>query len=143
MSHHSARRVPAARVDPIDSDDDALAVTAIALSRPLVAQTLVILLDGERRGLTILCVNDTADPDAMFEVLDRCILSPDLEEFAALILVTVRPGGSVDPEDVDRWLEASDECALFGLELLEWFVVGDDEVICPRDLIGEPPRWGA
>ena len=26
------------------------------------------------------------------------------------------------------------------MELLEWFVIAD-EVSCPRDLLGEPPRW--
>jgi len=143
MSLHSARRIPAARIDPINSEFEALAVASIAVSWPPRAQTIVILLDSERRGLTIVCVNDTADPDAMFEVLDRCFLSPDLEEFAALVLVTVRPGGSVEPNDVDRWFEASDECELVGLELVEWFVVVDRAILCPRVLIGESPRWTA
>jgi hypothetical protein len=50
------------------------------------------------------------------------------------------PGGGVDAGDVDRWLEASDLLEGYGLELLEWFVIGD-RTWCPRDLLGEPPRW--
>jgi len=141
MSHHAYHHVPIARVDRIDSEDDALAVMSLAITRPFVAQTVAILLDDERRGRTIFSSPGTVDPDAMFEVLDHCMLSPDLEEFAAVILVTVRPNGSIDPDDVDRWLEASDQCALLGLELVEWFVVCEDAVVCPRDLLGETPRW--
>ncbi len=42
--------------------------------------------------------------------------------------------------DVDRWLELSDLAEQAGVELLEWFVIGD-AITCPRDLLGEPPRW--
>lgn len=142
MPDHSTRRVPVARIDPIDSAEDALAVMSIAVARPLIAETIAILLDDDRRGLAIVDVLGTIDPDAMFDVLDRCILSPLLEDFASMVLVTVRPDGSIDPDDVDRWLEASTQCALFGLQLIEWFVVCPEVTICPRDLLGEPPRWG-
>jgi hypothetical protein len=27
------------------------------------------------------------------------------------------------------------------MELVEWFVIGGQDVTCPRDLLGEPPRW--
>ena len=141
MSHHSTRRVPMARIDPIDSARDALAMMSLVVARPPIAETIAILLDDARRGLTIVHAAGTMHPDALFDVLERCMLSPDLEDFAAVILVTVRPGGSIDPDDVDRWFEASDQCALMGLELVEWFVVCDEAVVCPRDLIGEAPRW--
>ena len=42
--------------------------------------------------------------------------------------------------DVDRWLEMSDIAEQVGVELIEWFVIGGD-VTCPRDQLGEPPRW--
>ncbi len=34
----------------------------------------------------------------------------------------------------------SDLTSAAGVELVEWFVIGDD-IHCPRDLLGEPPRW--
>ena len=55
----------------------------------------------------------------------------------------MRPGGyddSVQAGDIDRWLEMSDLAEQSVVELLEWFVVGD-EVSCPRDQLGEAPRW--
>lgn len=141
MSRHSTRRVPRARIDPIDCAGEALAVMSIAVARPHVAETIAILLDDARRGLTIVNAAGTVHPDAMFDVLDHCMLSCELEDFAAVILVTVRPGGSIEPCDIDRWFEASEQCALLGLELVEWFVVFGDAIVCPRDLVGEPPRW--
>lgn len=141
MPDHSTRRVPVARIDPIDSTEDALAVMSIAVARPLISETIAMLLDDDRRGLAIVDVLGTVDPDAMFDVLEHCMMSPHLEDFASIVLVSVRPDGSIDPDDVDRWLEASDQCALLGVELVEWFVVCRDLVVCPRDLLGEPPRW--
>jgi hypothetical protein len=34
----------------------------------------------------------------------------------------------------------SDIAEQAGVELLEWFVISGD-VTCPRDQLGEPPRW--
>jgi hypothetical protein len=34
----------------------------------------------------------------------------------------------------------SDVTSAAGVELVEWFVIGDD-IHCPRDLLGESPRW--
>ena len=34
----------------------------------------------------------------------------------------------------------SDIAEHVGVELLEWFVFGN-AVTCPRDRLGEPPRW--
>ena len=92
-----------ARIDPIDSVEDVFALMSIAVARPPVAETLAILLDDDRRGLTIANAIGTVHPDAMFDVLEHCMMSPDLEDFAAVILVTVRPGGSIEPGDIDRW----------------------------------------
>jgi hypothetical protein len=131
-----------ARIDPIDSAEDALALMSIAVAQPHVAETIAVLLDDARHGSTIVNAPGTVDPDAMFEVLEHCMLSPDVEDFAAIVLVTVRPCGSIDADDVDRWMDASECCALLGLELVEWFVMCGDVVVCPRDLLGEPPRWG-
>ena len=58
----------------------------------------------------------------------------------ALVLATVRPGQGALAGDGDRWLEMSDLASAAGVELVEWFIIGAD-IHCPRDLLGEPPRW--
>jgi hypothetical protein len=136
----SLHRLPHAGVDPIDTPADALSMLTFIAHQPLRHETIAVLLDHGRCGRGIFVVAGTAHPDAMFDVLDA-IVALDVGELGAVILGSVRPSSRVSDElDVDRWLEASsmlDDC---GLDLLEWFVIGDD-VICPRDLLGEPPRW--
>jgi hypothetical protein len=105
---------------------------------------IVILLDAEHRGSSILIVSHTDDLDAMFHVLDHCLAATrDRPEIASLVLASSRPTGDVEPDDIHRWLEASDQCAAAGLELAEWFVLGRSGPQCPRRLFGEPERWTA
>ena len=63
----------------------------------------------------------------------------------ALVVASIRPGRGPMPGDVDRWLEASAIADDAGVDLLEWFVIdggaGAGTAWCPRDLLGEPPRW--
>ena len=60
-----------------------------------------------------------------------------------MIVASSRPDGDVEPDDVHRWLEASDQCRAGGLELVEWFVLGRSGPQRPRELFGEPERWAA
>lgn len=143
MSHsRSFHPVPRGGTDPIRSADDALAV--LALAAPYDHATILILLDAQRRGSSIVIVSDTHGPDAMFRILDTFLAAArDDVDVAGLILATSRPDGEVESDDVHRWLEASDQCAAAGLELVEWFVLGRTGPHCPRDLFGEPERWAA
>lgn len=143
MSHDpSFPAVPRGGIDPIRSADDALAV--LALAAPYGDDTIVIPLDSERRGSSIMIVNGTDHPDAMFDVLETVTAAArGRGEIAALILATSRPSGDVEPDDVHRWLEASDQCAAGGLELVEWFVLGRSGPQCPRTLFGGTERWAA
>ncbi|RLE24706.1 MAG: hypothetical protein DRJ50_04260 [Actinobacteria bacterium] len=137
-------RIPRALIDPIDSATEALTIIDFTMQDPPGSDTIAILLDHERRGLSIFTVTGTTHPDAMFDVLDIIIdarTEGDLR-LGGMILASVRPGSGVEPADVDRWLEASDMTELGGLELVEWFVVGT-ETACPRDMLGQPPRWGS
>jgi len=135
--------LPQPAVDEIDGAGRALAVFEMALESPLRHDTLALLLDRHHRGRAVLQVHRTVARDAVLNVLDTVVAAacgePDL---AAVVLASVRPGAAFDdPDDVDRWLEMSDAADEAGLELLEWFVIGPGGVSCPRDLIGEPPRW--
>jgi len=138
------RPLPRARVDRIDTFDVALDVLAHAADCPLVPQTIVVGLDDRHRGRSIHVIAGTLHPDALLDVLDHLLVArrrrSPRNDGEAVLAATVRPGGDVLRSDVDRWLEASRLTDEVGVELLEWFVVGR-RLVCPRDLLGERPRW--
>lgn len=140
------RRLPRAGIDPIVDFDAAFVTISMAVHRPLRHETIVALIDDARRGISLVAVSGTEHPDAVVEVVE-CLLDPARHggRVAGLIVASVRPGehptgADGAPGDIDRWLEMSDLSEQAGIELLEWFVIADD-VRCPRDQLGEPPRW--
>lgn len=134
-------RASTAPAIPIDSASDALALVLYAAATPPRSEIVVILLDQRRCLVTMLTVTSPPDADGIFAVLDAVLGAPTHErEFHEVILASCRPGGGVGFDDADRWMEASDLCAWHGIRLVEWFVLGA-AVECPRDLLGEPPRW--
>jgi hypothetical protein len=144
----AAHRVPRADVDPIDSQVAALAIVDLAMHHPPADETIAVVLDAERRGRTIVVVDGTTDPDAVLDVVERVAGSiAAAGRPGCVVLATIRPGRGPLDGDGDRWLEASELADAVGVELLEWFVVGGDtptvaaRAWCPRDLLGEPPRW--
>lgn len=144
-----AHRVPRASIDPIDAPRAALAVVDLAMQHPPTAETIALVLDDDRRGRTIVVVDGTVEPDAVLDVVERVASSIAVTgRTGKLVLATVRPGGGPFPDDDDRWIEASELADDYGVELVEWFVIGGDRptvganATCPRDLLGEVPRWG-
>lgn len=141
-----AHRPPRAGVDVIDSADAALAVVELAMSQPLTAETIVVVLDECGRGRSIVVVDGTDDADALYEVVERLAESVAAAGVAgALVVASVRPTAPRLPGDDQRWAKASDLAEVAGVELLEWFVVGHGPrgtaAWCPRELLDEPPRW--
>jgi hypothetical protein len=139
--HH---RLPRAGVDTISCAETALLTLAMAIQRPLRAETVTLLLDDQRRGIAVAVVSGTQQPDDVLEVVE-CFTHSAAHggRVGNIIVASVRPGHSDDATsaaDVDRWLEMSDIAEQAGVELLEWFVISGD-VTCPRDRLGEPPRW--
>jgi hypothetical protein len=135
-------RLPRAGIDPIADVDAAFVTISLAVHRPLRDETVVALLDDARRGIALVVVSGTHEGDSVVEVVDCLLnLSRHGDRVGSLIVASVRPDHDhTDERDVDRWLEMSDLADQFGIELLEWFVIAD-EVSCPRDQLGEPPRW--
>lgn len=147
MSHFCTGRHIKKGGEPIADGLDALGVIALAMSDdPASEETIVLVLDDERRGHTILVVDGTDHPDAVVEIADTIANAVARHPFgASVVIASVRPRHPVEPGDLDRWLEASDRLAGAGGELVEWFVItGTDcaDAECPRDLLGEAPRWG-
>ena len=147
MSHFSTGRHIPYGGEPIVDATDALGVIALAVSPdPGPGETIVIVLDAERCGHTILVVGGTDHPDALLEVVDTIAAAAlTHQDGMSIVIASVRPRHALEPADIDRWLEASDRLARAGAELVEWFVISGIscvDAVCPRDLLGEPPRWG-
>jgi hypothetical protein len=140
-AHH---RLPRAGIDTIDCAETALLTLAMAIQQPLRAETVALLLDDQRRGIIVAVVSGTHRPDDVLEVVECFTRSATHGgRVGGIILASVRTGPTDEgtaAADVDRWLEMSDIAEQAGVELLEWFVIGGD-VRCPRDQLGELPRW--
>ena len=127
--------------DRISDPQSALAVVALGLHSPPEDETVVLLLDHDRHGRSIAVVSGTRHADDVIEVVEVLTgAGTDTGRIGALVVASSRPGSGVLPGDDNRWLEMSDISESYGVELLEWFVIGD-RVACPRDLLGERPRW--
>jgi hypothetical protein len=151
MSTPLPRRVPRARIDPIDDQRRARSLLDAVVTVPLRPETIVVVLDDASRGLAILTVVDAGSPARTVDVVEQLAV-PGLcdGEAGALLVATVRPAdhSSIDPSDAtsddgDRWFEMCDLADAAGLELVEWFLYEPAGVSCPRDRTGAPPRWPA
>lgn len=137
------RAIPRAHRDPLETPLDALLLIMLLLERGAYDETLVLVLDDARRGVGVLRVTGTSDPDSLLGVVDHVAeairASP---EASALILVSARESSALSVDDLHRWHEADESCADADIDLVEWFVVSN-EISCPRELCGVPPRWAA
>jgi len=143
MSHPTPSvRAPRARIDPIRSSAEALALVHLAIQHPLQAETVVFLLDDAGFGDTVIVVSGTEDADSMLSVVD-CLATAGstVPQLTSMVVASVRPHGGMQTDDIDLWLEASDIVHEHGLDLVEWFVIGTAGVECPREVFGEPERW--
>ncbi|PIE32502.1 MAG: hypothetical protein CSA55_03245 [Ilumatobacter coccineus] len=134
-------RVPQAAVDRIDTPRVAWAACALARSVPPRSETIILFLDHDRRGRGLAVVSGTREPSDVVDVAEFAIHSVVAsDELDALVIASVRPSGEILGDDIDRWLEMSHVADAHGVTLVEWFVAGES-VWCPRDLLGERPRW--
>jgi hypothetical protein len=140
MNH--SNRLPRAGVDPVDAAAALAVIDLAAHCPPIHHETVVLLLDQQRCGIAITVVAGTRHPDDVVDVADVVVRSASASAGAvhALVIATVRPGGGLLADDADRWLEMSSLASTHGVTLVEWFVLGV-ATECPRDLLGEPPRW--
>ena len=127
---------------PVRSAGAALFLLGLASRETTESETMAFLLDDHGMGGVVVAFEGTESPDAMLLIVDVMSLAGEgVADITSLVVASFRPGGGIVPGDLDRWLEASTVCAARGLELTEWFVIGQMGPVCPRDLLGEPPRW--
>ncbi len=144
MSYHRPAfpHVPRAHVDPLTSIADVLAITELAITRPLCPETVVLFLDSERRGCGLSVVSGTASPDAVLDVAE-CLAgaAQDIDSVDGIVLVSVRPGDTLAPGDVERWHELRLVVADHGLELIDWIVLGRQGPELPRAVVDPADPW--
>jgi hypothetical protein len=115
----------------------------LAIHRPLETETIAFFLDETSRSSTITIVSGTTEPDSVLSIAECMALAgAGSATLCGLVLATVRPDTSgMLPGDIERWLEAGSITDSYGIELIEWFIIGPAGVECPRRLLGEPDRW--
>jgi hypothetical protein len=125
---------------PVRCDADALhLLTMVATDEP---ETLAFLLDGHGIGGVLVAVDNPVGPDGVLDVVElMTLVAEGVDELVSLVIASVRPHAGLLPGDIDRWLEASTRCEQRGIVLIEWYILGEYGPECPRDLLGEPPRW--
>lgn len=134
---------------PIRSAADAAWLLRKAHSMPLKRATIGFLLDDDGTGGKIFEFEHPPRHDLLFHIADLLARAGASQGVPSLVLASVRPGGAQGhtflgdllPGDVDRWLELNSICDGHGVRLLDWYVIGHGGIQCPRDLLGEPPRW--
>ena len=94
MTHFcSSHRFPHADRDPID-DSTARLLFESTLAIPRRPETVVVLLDHDRRGRSILNVDCTDHPDAVLDVAELNIaLADGSPAVSGALIASVRPAG--------------------------------------------------
>ena len=102
MTHFcSSHRFPHADRDPID-DSTARLLFESTLAIPRRPETVVVLLDHDRRGRSILNVDRTDHPDAVLDVAELSIaLADGSPAVSGALIASVRPAGGDKLDDVE------------------------------------------
>lgn len=148
MARTPTRRFPRAGIDPIRSDIHARMFIHLLVPEVDDDEVIAIPLDDRWCGRTLLRVAGATDPDSVLVVTDAIaigILEARIQGRAlgatSIVLVSVRPTRPSEPHDLGRWLDARNNLGNAGATLVEWYIVSHRGIECPRELLGEPPRW--
>ena len=136
---------PIAVPAPIRSDSDAVHLLTTAATAPLEWEVLCFLLDASGRGNVVLTVSGTQHPNAVLDVVDLVARAADGTPARYLVVASVRPDGVLEPDDDWRLHEIEQTAVEYGIDLLEWYVIGPREVVRMVQLLGEhqpcTDRW--
>lgn len=138
-------RMPRAHLDPIVSVEDALAVFTMQMSDPADDETLVMLLDDQQCGSTLITVTGTHSVRQLLEVAEAMsIVATSMPHISAIVLASVRQQGHTsDLTDPSVWVQLDEIVEEYGLVLIDWLITGPWGVMLPRALLGERSRWPA
>ena len=121
--------LPRARIEPIRSATEALSVVALAITRPLREELVIITCDRLRTGHSLAVFDVRPNPDEMAHDVVGFVASTPVATgvFAALVRTSSASSthGAIEP--------TLDAClARAGLELLNFFTVQHGEVNVTR-----------
>ena len=136
---------PRAVAEPIDRHEIGLRTIVLSARLPPCDETIVLCLDDDRRAFATVVIAGTVEPDAVVDVVEY-VTAPALHRgrLAGVVVGTIRTrrtDARAAEADIDRWMEISAIADDHGVDLVEWYVVEPDGACCPRDRLGEPPRW--
>src|SRR6476620_441375 len=95
MSVSSFGRMPRAHLDPIVSVEDARAVFAMQMSDPVQDETLVMLLDDQLCGSTLITITDTRSVEQLLHVGEAMAqVASGLPDISAVVIASVRSEGA-------------------------------------------------
>lgn len=137
MLNASLIDVPRPFLDPIDSLVEALGVLALAIPRPLCEGTLLLAMDGQRRGLG-MCRSAMSTSSGLHHMIGLMCRIP---EAASVVMVSLRPRDLIRQRDVDDLISHSTVMDNAGLSLRDWVVAGRGGLYCPRSLAGIANPW--
>jgi hypothetical protein len=136
---------------PLTTPDDALRIAFAAVAEPATAETVVLLLDANFRGGTCLVCRGASTADQVAMLVPLLVqVAAQVSTLAAVVLATVRPGGSIAlaPADDATFAAMRHDLAATEVDLLDWFILDDDLVASVAELTGacwrwpsEEPRW--
>ena len=133
---------PATEPAPVRCAADALAVIGLALREPLVHETICFTLDARGVGGIVIAVEGTPDRDDVIGVAIHVAAAAEGTQSQRLVVASVRPDASIVADDAELWRTLRGAVALWGAELVEWFVLDDRcRAFAPRALAGDPAPW--
>ena len=113
--------VPRAQLDPIKTFSEKLSVFALAITRPLRHETLVLCCDHQQRGVGLFAIDTKLK---LIEFIDRVIgAASNIESATNLTLLSSRSGAGRQDTDTSQFFMAKNRCQDAGLVLSEWFLV--------------------
>ena len=113
--------VPRAQLDPITTLSEKLSVFALALSRPLRHETLVLCLDHQQRGVGLIAFDSNR---GLIEIIDRIIgAAINIDSATTISLLTARGGDHQKKSDKSQFSIAANRCQDAGLALSDWLLV--------------------
>ena len=117
-------------------------VFSLQLGRPLRHETLVMFVDTDGCGISLVTVSDTVEPHQVVDVAETLAMAVSGQsEVRGLVVVSVRPGGGVLPDDDVLWFEAAAAVNLQDKVLIDWLVVGRAGTRSMTEELGVPSRW--
>ena len=138
-------RMPRAHLDPIVCVDDARALFALQMSEPVVDETLVMLLDDQLCGSTLLTISGTRSVEQLLQAAEAvAMIANSTPEIGSVVIASVRrEGATADLLVPGLWSTLDDIVEASSVVLLDWLVTGPWGLLLPRAMYGAPSRWPA